>query len=316
MTRIASSHIRVGTFQYISAYGNVEELRLLAEYALQRHFPDVAANENRYFLFLKEIIKLQAELIVKWQLVGFIHGVMNTDNMAISGESIDFGPCAFMDTYDPATVFSSIDRHGRYAYGNQPKISAWNLARFAETLLPPLLHDDEDEAVKIANEEISDFSRIYHGLWLNGMRAKLGMFNEEPEDESIIIELLNIMQNIIRILLILLGSLTIDELRGMELFDTSEFTQWKERWKARLNKQGGPSKEESKQLMQDNNPAVIPRNHRVEEALEAAVEKGDYSVMNKFLNILSNPYAYSAEQDEYSTLPPPSACPYRTFCGT
>lgn len=314
LTRIAASHIRVGTFQYISAYGRVEELRILAEYTLQRHFPNVAADENRYFRLLQEVIKMQAELIARWQLVGFVHGVMNTDNMAISGESIDFGPCAFMDTYDPATVFSSIDRYGRYAYGNQPKIAAWNLARFAEALLP-LIHSDQDEALRIANEEILGFDTIYYGLWLNGMRAKLGIFNEKTEDESIITELLSIMQKYDADFTNTFRGLTIDELCGMELFDTSEFAQWKEKWKTRLTKQQ-ESKEESKQLMRDNNPAIIPRNHRVEEALDAAVKQEDYSLMEKLLEVLSNPYAYSVEQDEYSTLPPPSTRPYRTFCGT
>lgn len=314
LTRIASSHIRVGTFQYISVYGDVEELQALADYTLQRHFPEVAEDNNRYFRLYKEVIKRQAKLIAKWQLVGFIHGVMNTDNMAISGESIDFGPCAFMDTYDPATVFSSIDVHGRYAYGNQPKIAAWNLARFAEALLP-LIHDNEDEALEMVNEEISNFSKIYYQFWLNGMRQKLGMFNKESEDESIIIELLNIMKKYSADFTNTFRALTMDELNCMKLFSSNEFAQWKEKWERRVNKQE-ESKEETRQLMRDNNPAIIPRNHRVEEALEAAVKKDDYSVMKKFLNVLHNPYAYTPELDEYAKLPPPSTRPYRTFCGT
>ena len=178
LTRVAASHLRVGTFQYVSKWGTVEELRALADYTLKRHFPDVDADENRYLFLLQEVIKRQAALIAKWQLVGFIHGVMNTDNMAISGETIDYGPCAFMDAYDPATVFSSIDSQGRYAYGNQPHIAGWNLARFAETLLP-LLHDNQEQAVKLAQDAISDFTELYHSNWLAGMRAKLGIFNEE-----------------------------------------------------------------------------------------------------------------------------------------
>ena len=314
LTRVASSHIRVGTFQYVSLYGDVEELKLLAEYTLQRHFPDIAANQNRYILLLKEVVKLQAKLIAKWQLVGFIHGVMNTDNMAISGESIDFGPCAFMDIYNPNTVFSSIDHDGRYAYENQPKIAAWNLARFAESLLP-LIHEDEDRAVEIASEEVSNFPNIYHGFWINGMRKKLGMLDESNEDESIITELFKIMERYEADFTNTFRALTIDELHGMKLFDTNEFIQWKDKWEARLKNQDG-SKEESRQLMRLNNPAVIPRNHRVEEALEAAVEKGDYSVMQRLLDILDSPYEYSPRQDEYSKIPPPSAYPYKTFCGT
>ncbi|MEX2414808.1 MAG: YdiU family protein, partial [Paenibacillaceae bacterium] len=193
LTRVAASHLRVGTFQYASKWGTVEDLRALADYTLQRHFPEVDADENRYILLLQEVIKRQAVLIAKWQLVGFIHGVMNTDNMALSGETIDYGPCAFMDAYDPGTVFSSIDIHGRYAYGNQPNIAAWNLARFAEALLP-LLHDNEEQAVKLAEDAISDFTELYHRNWLAGMRSKLGIFNEELQDESLIEDLLSMMQ--------------------------------------------------------------------------------------------------------------------------
>lgn len=314
LTRIATSHIRVGTFEYISAYGNFEELEQLADYTLKRHFPYVGSKENPYLLLLREVIERQAKLIAKWQLVGFIHGVMNTDNMSISGESIDFGPCAFMDTYDPSTVFSSIDKGGRYAYENQPNIAAWNLARFAETLLP-LIHDDQDQAVQMATEEVSSFYTVYSNLWISGMRSKLGMFNKEPEDESIIDDLLNIMEKYGADFTHTFRSLTIGQFTGMELFDTNEFVKWKERWESRLSRQQNP-REESRQLMQDNNPAVIPRNYRVEEALEAAVEKGDYSIMMKLNHILSNPYEYSLEQDEYALLPLPSRCGYQTFCGT
>jgi uncharacterized protein YdiU (UPF0061 family) len=172
LTRVASSHLRVGTFQYVANWGTVEELRTLADYTISRHYPEIEADENRYLSLLQEVIKRQAALISKWQLVGFIHGVMNTDNMTISGETIDYGPCAFMDTYDPATVFSSIDIQGRYSYGNQPYIGGWNLARFAETLLP-LLHEDEKQAVNLAQDAISNYSELYRRNWLAGMRAKL-----------------------------------------------------------------------------------------------------------------------------------------------
>ena len=314
LTRVASSHIRVGTFQYISAYGNVEELRQLVEYTLQRHFSDITSGEDRYLSLLREVIKRQARLIARWQLVGFIHGVMNTDNMAISGEAIDFGPCAFMDTYDPKTVFSSIDRNGRYAYENQPPIAAWNLARFAETLLP-LLHDDEDRAIEIANEEIADFHDIYRKLWLDGMRGKLGIFGREPEDESIIHGLLDIMQAYDVDFTNTFRALTMGKLCGTEFFDSKDFVKWKDGWKTRLNKQRRP-KEESEQLMRGNNPAIIPRNHRVEEVLEAAEKQNDYEPMHRFVRALSDPYAYSVGQEEYTELPSPSKIPYRTFCGT
>ncbi|WP_199614242.1 protein adenylyltransferase SelO [Paenibacillus alkalitolerans] len=315
LTRVAASHLRVGTFQYVSRWGTVDDLRVLADYTLQRHYPEVDADENRYLSLLQEVIKRQAVLIAKWQLVGFIHGVMNTDNMAISGETIDYGPCAFMDAYDPATVFSSIDIHGRYAYGNQPHIAAWNLARFAETLLP-LLHEDEEQAVKLAEDEISNFAESFHRNWLTGMRAKLGIFNEEPEDESLIEGLLSMMQKYRADYTNTFRALTFDEKpEDMALFGTAEFAQWHEQWKERLSRQQEP-KDSSQQLMRSRNPALIPRNHRVEEALEAAVERGDYSVMERLLDVLSRPYAHSPEQADYCTPAAPSNRPYRTFCGT
>lgn len=314
LTRVASSHIRVGTFQYASEWGTVEEVRALADYTLQRHFPEVAYDENCYLLLLKEVVKRQAMLIAKWQLVGFIHGVMNTDNMAISGETIDYGPCAFMDTYDPATVFSSIDAYGRYAYGNQPHIAGWNLARFAETLIP-LLHDNEEQAVKIAGDTVSDFNELYHCNWLTGMKAKLGIFNEEPQDESLIEDLLSMMHKYSADYTNTFRTLTFDKPEDTVLFGTTEFTEWYELWQVRLSRQQN-SKDSSHELMRSSNPAIIPRNHRVEEALEAAVKQGDFSVMHRLLDVISNPYAHSPEQADYSTLPSPSTRPYRTFCGT
>ncbi|MGM0883730.1 MAG: protein adenylyltransferase SelO [Bacillota bacterium] len=313
LTRVAASHLRVGTFQYVSKWGSAQDLRDMADYTLQRHFAEVDADGNRYLSLLQEVIKRQAVLIAKWQLVGFIHGVMNTDNMALSGESIDFGPCAFMDAYDPATVFSSIDVHGRYAYENQPQIAAWNLARFAETLLP-LLHDNEAQAIELAEDAISDFSELYHRNWLAGMRAKLGIFNEEPQDESLIESLLSMMQKDSADYTNTFRALTFDKPEDTVLSGNTEFAQWHELWQARLGRQQ-ESKASSHQLMRSSNPALIPRNHRVEEALDAAVKQEDYNVMERLLDVLSNPYAHSPEQEEYSTLPATSTC-YRTFCGT
>ncbi|MFD0829365.1 protein adenylyltransferase SelO [Neobacillus sp. M.A.Huq-85] len=314
LTRVAASHIRVGTFQYVAKWGTVEELRTLADYAIKRHYPDIEANENRYLSLLQEVIKRQASLVAKWQLVGFIHGIMNTDNMTISGETIDYGPCAFMDTYDPETVFSSIDVQGRYAYGNQPYMAGWNLARFAETLLP-LLHENQEEAVKIAQDAISGYMDLYQKNWLAGMREKLGIFSEEEQDATLVEELLSIMQQYHADYTNTFRGLTIDKMKDMPLNGTPEFTQWHEKWQARLGRQE-ESRESSLELMRNSNPAVIPRNHRVEEALEAAVNEGDLSVMEKLLNVLSSPYVYSTEQEEFCTLPAPSNLPYRTFCGT
>ena len=314
LTRVAASHLRVGTFQYAANWGSVEELRTLADYALERHYPDIETGDHPYLSLLREVIKRQAELIAKWQLVGFIHGVMNTDNMTISGETIDYGPCAFMDTYDPATVFSSIDTQGRYAYGNQPYIGGWNLARFAESLLP-LLHDDQEQAIELAEEALSQFPEWFTSHWLAGMRAKLGIFNEEKQDESLIERLLSMMKKHRADYTNTFLALTFEKMEGTALFGTEEFTQWHEQWKARLDRQE-KSNDSSHELMRNSNPAVIPRNHRVEEALEAAVEDGDYSVMERLLHVLSNPYAHSPEQADYSTLPEPPDQPYRTFCGT
>jgi len=314
LTRVAASHLRVGTFQYISEWGTASDLRGLADYTLQRHFHNVDAVQNRYLFLLQEVIKRQAALIAKWQLVGFIHGVMNTDNMALSGETIDYGPCAFMDAYDPATVFSSIDIQGRYAYGNQPHIAGWNLARFAETILP-LLHDNQVQAVKLAQDEISDFTELYRCNWLAGMRAKLGIFNEEIQDESLIEGLLSMMQKYHADYTNTFRALTSDTRSDTVLFGIAEFTQWYELWQARLGRQQ-QSKSSSHQLMRNCNPALIPRNHRVEAALEAAVQQGDYSVMERLLDVLACPYAHSPEQADYSTLPALSSRPCRTFCGT
>ncbi|MEJ6949485.1 protein adenylyltransferase SelO [Natronospora cellulosivora (SeqCode)] len=314
LTRVAASHLRVGTFEYIAKWGTVDELRTIADYTIERHYPEAKDTVNCYLALLKGVAKRQAELIAKWQLLGFVHGVMNTDNMALSGETIDYGPCAFMDSYDPETVFSSIDRYGRYAYGNQPDIGAWNLARFAETLLP-LIDDEQEEAVDLAQGVLAEYKNIYHCNWLEGMRSKLGLSNEKAEDEALIEDLLDLMEKYEADFSNTFIALTFNQLSDMELFESEEFAQWHKRWQARLDSQDG-LKQFSYQLMRDSNPALIPRNHRVEEALEAAVEEGDYTVMKRFLDALANPYAHSEEQSEYASLPPSSHYPYRTFCGT
>ncbi|MFC3771787.1 YdiU family protein [Paenibacillus sp. GCM10012303] len=314
LTRVAASHLRVGTFQFAANWGNARDLEALADYTLQRHYPEAAAGENRYLTLLRQVIQRQAGLIAQWQLVGFIHGVMNTDNMALSGETIDYGPCAFIDVYDPATVFSSIDVNGRYAYGNQPYIAAWNLARFAESLLP-LLHEDEDEAVKLAEREIASFTQLFQQHWFAGMRAKLGLFNEEDDDPALFERLLGLMKQYRADYTNTFRSLTLGKLEGTSLFGSEEFARWHELYQARLGRQQ-ESESDSKQLMRSSNPAIVPRNHRVEEALEAAVEQDDYSVMERLLSALADPYAYSPEQDAYSAPPAESGEPYRTFCGT
>ncbi|MCC3358383.1 protein adenylyltransferase SelO [Bacillus sp. REN16] len=313
LTRVASSHIRVGTFQYITGLGKTDELRRLADYTIKRHYPEIKDEEQRYLALLREVVKKQAALIAKWQIVGFIHGVMNTDNMAISGETIDYGPCAFMDTYDPKTVFSSIDTGGRYAYGNQPYIGGWNLARFAESLLP-LLHDNEEQALQLAQDEISKYNGIYRVNWLNGMRAKLGLFDQEEEDTRLIEELLEWMEQNKKDYTNTFVALTFDKLDSLANCSTDSLNNWQQKWKERQNRQK-KTDGEIKELMLASNPAVIPRNHQVEEALVAAAEE-DYSVMGKLLEVLKDPFAHSQDQVEYAKPPEPTNKPYRTFCGT
>ncbi|AQR96334.1 protein adenylyltransferase SelO [Clostridium saccharoperbutylacetonicum] len=314
LTRVATSHIRVGTFQYAREWCKVEDLKALADYTLKRHFSNEVNHENKYLFLLQEVIKRQALLIAKWQLVGFVHGVMNTDNVSISGETIDYGPCAFMDNYDPATVFSSIDSEGRYAYGNQPYIAAWNLARFAETLLP-LLNNDKEKAIQLAENALSNFAELYQNNYQLGMRQKLGIFNEEPEDNQLIKELLSIMYKYGADYTNTFRELTLHEFSNTEMFKSEDFDKWYEKWQGKLNRQM-ESKDSVQKLMKNSNPAVIPRNYRVEEALEAAEKHEDYSVMEKLLSVISKPYDYSIDQIEYTTLPKKSACNYRTFCGT
>src|SRR5699024_3852720 len=229
-------------------------------------------------------------------------------------EAIHYGPCVFMDTYDQETVFSSIDIQGRYSYGNQPKIAGWNLARFAETLLP-LLHVDQEEAVKLAQDAVSDFAKLYQAHWLAGMRGKLGIFNNEAEDESLIEDLLHMMQKYRTDYTNTFRALTFDDLEEAVLFETRDFPLWLERWNERLVTQAG-SNAPSNARRRNRNPALIPRNHRVEAALEAALEQGEYSVMERLLGVLSSPYAHTLEQAAYSTPPAPTSRTYRTLCGT
>ena len=314
LTRTAASHIRVGTFQYAAARNKPDDLRALADYTIQRHFPDLAADENPYLALLGAVIEKQASLVTRWLLVGFIHGVMNTDNMALCGETIDYGPCAFMDAYDPNTVFSSIDHNGRYAYGQQPQIAQWNSARFAEALLP-LIHADPQEAAAMANETISRFPDTFRQIWLAGMRAKLGLLNQEADDGPLVEDLLDCMHRHGADFTNTFRDLVSGSLPEASVFRTPDFKQWFERWQSRLRRQPD-AWEASRRLMNSRNPAVIPRNHKVEEALAAAVEQADFTVMEKLLGVLSQPYQDPPEQAGYDLPPPPSGQPYKTFCGT
>ncbi|MCF7785280.1 MAG: YdiU family protein [Prosthecobacter sp.] len=312
LTRIAASHIRVGTFEWAAAHGDRVALQALADYTLRRHYPELASAEAPHLALLEAVMERQARLIAQWQCVGFIHGVMNTDNVALSGETIDYGPCAFMDAFDPATVFSSIDRQGRYAYGNQPQIAQWNLARLAEALLP-LLHADEKQAVQIANTAIESFKTTFERHWLSGMQAKLGLFTEEADDRALVESLLVWMQEQKADFTNAFRSLSNDG--KTMLYDDPAFTTWHAQWQARLKRQP-QSADEVQQRMRAHSPAVIPRNHKVEEALSAAVERGDLSVMQRLLEVLAKPYDASEVQPDYSA--PSGLAPgaYQTFCGT
>lgn len=314
LTRIASSHIRVGTFEYAASLQNVNDIKQLADYTINRHFKEIKNDENPYLSLLKEVIKRQARLISKWQLVGFIHGVMNTDNMTISGETIDYGPCAFMDSYDLNTVFSSVDREERYSYGNQPDMGIWNLSRFAETLIP-LINEDKDKAIELCKNELSKFQQLHDDYWMEGMKSKLGIFDEKPEDKTLIQTLLTLMHKYEADYTNTFKTLTLDECNNDSIFKNKELKDWYKLWKERLSIQE-ESFEESQNLMKHNNPSVIPRNHRVEEAIKAAESRADYSVMEELLRVLKNPFDYSDEHEEYSQLPPDTKISYKTYCGT
>ena len=311
LTRVAASHIRVGTFEYAAARGEVTALRALADYTIQRHYPELSEAERPYVAFLEAVIERQAALIAQWQSVGFIHGVMNTDNMALSGETIDYGPCAFMDAYDPGTVFSSIDQYGRYAYGNQPKIAQWNLARLAEAVLP-LLHDDEERAIEIANGAIESFGRRFERHWLASMRAKLGLFTEEEGDRKLVEALLEWMR---RSKVDFTNTFRALGQEGSEgLSQDAEYVQWWRGWQDRLGRQ--PQKvDEAREEMRWHNPAFIPRNHKVEEAL-AAAEGGDTKLMERLLQVLAKPYEDQAGEDCAKYRTPSTLEGYKTFCGT
>ena len=314
LTRVAASHIRVGTFEYAAGLKNTEAIKILADYTIGRHYPDLADAENPYLSLLNSVIERQASLIAKWLLVGFIHGVMNTDNMTISGETIDYGPCAFMDVYDPNTVFSSIDQLGRYRYSNQPQIAQWNLARFAETLLP-LIHPVLDQAIALAEEAIHSFPGIYQAHWTDGMRKKLGLFTDEAEDSELIEALLAWMHKHHADYTNSFRALASEALPEDAVFRNAEFIAWHARWQARLSRQSRPMNKVFC-LMRSNNPAIIPRNHFVEEALSAASERGDFSPIHQLLAAVTNPYDDMSEYSDYRTPPTPSERVYQTFCGT
>lgn len=318
LTRVASSHIRFGTFQYVAQWGNTEQLKQLADYSIKRHFPYIKDDSNKYINLLNEVVKAHANLVAMWQAVGFIHGVMNTDNMTISAETIDYGPCAFMNTYKPDTVFSSIDINGRYSYENQPVMAEWNLCRFAETLLPliqeNLAYSDQKDIIKIAQDSVSNFSEIYYSSWISKMRSKLGIFNEELQDKALIEDLLSMMEKYNQDYTNTFSSLTFDKDKNSDMFNSIEYKNWHKLWLERLKRQP-ESKEKARDLMKKSNPVVIPRNHLVEEALGAA-DKNDFTPLINLIDAVSRPYDYPYGDQKYSMPPKNSDCNYKTYCGT
>jgi uncharacterized protein YdiU (UPF0061 family) len=319
LTRVAASHIRVGTFQFFAAHGEDDKVRRLADYVIERHYPELKNHPDRYLSLLASIRDRQAALIANWMHVGFIHGVMNTDNMAISGETIDYGPCAFMDHYDPATVFSSIDTGGRYAYANQPRIAQWNLARLAETLLV-LIDADRSRAIARATEVVNGFAEQYECRWLQGMRAKLGLAGEDEADLNLAAGFLTALEgkkvDYTLAFRYLADAVLGEEKRIRALFaDPSAYDLWSRHWRERLARDTVIPLARA-QAMRRVNPAFIARNHRVEEALSAAVERADYTPFETLLKILARPFDDQPEFAVFAEPAPEGQGCYRTFCGT
>ena len=326
ITRVASSFVRVGTFQYFAARDDYAAVKQLADYVIEKCYPQVGGNENPYVAFLKAVVERQAALIAKWMQLGFIHGVMNTDNMSVAGESIDYGPCAFMDAYHHNQVFSSIDRHGRYAYSNQPSIGLWNLTRMAETLLP-LLDEDPQAAVNVAQEVLEGYTGRYASAWLAGMRAKCGLTacsDAKGDDDKTLIEaLLDVMADNRADFTLTFYHLSRvadqpsaqdDGLRN--LFDhPAQIDAWLEKWRKRLSLET-QSDEARQEHMQAVNPVYIPRNHRIEAAIRAAEDRGDFSVFHELHAVLQNPYVQQAGKEGYLLAPEPDEVVEYTFCGT
>ena len=310
LNRIASSHIRVGTFQFAALHQEKTISQSLLDYTIDRHFPESKDHGNKALALLDQVMKLQADLITHWMRVGFIHGVMNTDNMALCGETIDYGPCAFMDSFDPSTVFSSIDHQRRYAYANQPVMAHWNLARLAESLLP-LIHENRETAIELAEDSLKAFEELYKSKWLAMMGNKLGLTKIEDQDEELITELLDLMHEYSADYTNTFLDLGQKELPAEEFYISEDFSNWHNRWVKRLQQEGG----DSFALMRSVNPAVIPRNHKVEEALQAA-ERDDLTPFHHLLEAVTNPYESGEYLKPYQTPPNPKEKVLQTFCGT
>ena len=312
LTRVASSHIRVGTFQYIAAREHESELKIFFDYVINRHYPHLKDFENIALEFLKAVLDKQIDLVVNWMRVSFVHGVMNTDNMSISGETIDYGPCAFMDTYDPQTVFSSIDKMGRYAYCNQPIITKWNLARLAECLIP-LIDTNQNKSIELATDIINSFEKKYEEKWMEMMRHKLGLSILDEKDKFLILDLLTWMHQHKADYTNTFCYLMEEKIQNDKIYTDYHFKIWKKRWQERLKKEKN-IQDKSIELMKKNNPIVIPRNHKIEEVLNAAQEDNLKPYL-RLLEILKKPYSSREDLKDYQTLSNSNE-KYKTFCGT
>ncbi|KMO44139.1 hypothetical protein VQ03_04160 [Methylobacterium tarhaniae] len=321
LTRVAASHIRVGTFQFFAARDDIAGLRALADYVLERHYPEASAAEKPYRALLAEVAARQADLVARWLLVGFIHGVMNTDNMSVAGETIDYGPCAFMDAYHPRTVFSSIDQHARYAYGAQPQIALWNLSRLAETLLP-LLDTDESRAVTEAEEALGSFGPRFEATFHRGLNRKLGLATMQDGDPVLAGDLLKLMAENQADFTLMFRNLSraceaaeADEAVRSLFVDPTAYDRWAVRWRQRQAEEPGDAASKAA-AMRAVNPAFIPRNHRVEEMIEAAIERADFAPFEDLLAVISRPYDDQPIHARYAEAPKGGGIGYRTFCGT
>jgi uncharacterized protein YdiU (UPF0061 family) len=312
LTRIAASHIRVGTFQYAAKYLPKNELLEFCAYVIERHYPEVAEEENPPLAFLRKVQYKQIDLIVDWMCVGFIHGVMNTDNMSIPGETIDYGPCAFMNAYSPATVFSSIDRNSRYAYGNQPSIAQWNIACLASALIP-IIHADKEESVKLCQEVINAFPLAYEKRWAKMMCSKLGISEEQEGDAALIKDLLQWMEANKADFTNTFLQLTKTKEELLAIYAQADFQSWFVRWEERVSEY---KREEVLLLLEKFNPKFIPRNHLVEEALHQAANMNDYGLFNRLLEVLQAPYEEHKGCDDFQEPPLDGDGDYRTYCGT
>ena len=319
LTRVASSHIRVGTFQYASTTGDLEKITALSDYSINRHYKNISQKKEKYSEFFEAVCESQLKLVSKWMGIGFIHGVMNTDNMTISGETIDYGPCAFMDRYDPNTFFSSIDTQGRYAYSNQPQILLWNLARFAETLIP-LIDKDEQNSINILTQKLSLIQGRYENAWLKVMSKKIGITVIQDGDLELINDLLDIMKNEKADFTLVFRYLA-DFIIGKEnlllgLFENSKkINEWLINWKNRIEKEGKFDKSLCT-MMKKINPLYIPRNHLVEHALDEALSKENFKPFYNLLGYVTNPFDEISNSEEYTLPAPITDKPYKTFCGT